>query len=53
MMFIKVNKKYYNGNSMGIRGNLDELYQTATEITKEIFKENPRATIEVKITMYI
>lgn len=52
MMFIYVNKKPYN--SMGIRDDdLDVLYQKAAEMTKEIFKENCHAKVEVKVTMYI
>jgi len=52
MMFIYINKKVYN--CMGIReDDLNKLYQKATEITKEIFKDNPHAEIEVKVTMYI
>lgn len=51
-MFIYIDKKIYN--SMGIReNNLNDLYKKATEISKEIFKENPYAIIEVKISMYI
>jgi len=52
MMFIFVGKKVYN--SMGIReDNLNDLYQKASEISKEIFKENPHAIIEIKVSMYI
>jgi hypothetical protein len=51
MMFIYVDKKVYN--SMGIRGELEELHAKAAEISKQLFKENPRAEITTKITMYI
>jgi len=53
MMFVLVDKKYYNNNSMGIRGNLNELHQRSFEITQEIFKENPRSIVETKIMIYI
>jgi len=33
--------------------DLNKLYQKATEISKEIFRDNPHANIEVKVTMYI
>lgn len=52
MMFIYVNNKIYN--SMGIRDDdLGVLYQKASEISKEIFKDNPHAQIDTKVTMYI
>lgn len=51
MMFVYVNGAPYN--SMGIRGNLDEIYQEAEGISKDLFKQNPRYEVTTKITMYI
>lgn len=52
MMFIYVDRKPYN--TMGIReDDIFKLYERAGEISKDIFKLNPHAKIEVKVTMYI
>jgi|GEM_PF-6181942 len=51
MMFIYVNGTAHN--SMGIRGELDELYLIAEQETKKLFKTNPHAEISTKITKYI
>ena len=50
-MFIYVDGKAHN--SMGIRGELEELYTIAAQETKKLFGTNPRAEISTKITMYI
>lgn len=51
MLFIYVNGKTYN--TMGIRGSLEEVNQMGLDVSKEVFKLNPHATIETKVTMYI
>ncbi|GMX64516.1 hypothetical protein Elgi_37850 [Paenibacillus elgii] len=51
MMFIYVDGKAHN--SMGIRGELEELYAVATQEAMKLFKVNPRSEVTTKITMYI
>jgi hypothetical protein len=51
MMFIYVDDKIYN--SMGIRGDLDELYKQAEEISQDIFKLNPKSEVKTRIMKYI
>lgn len=51
MMFIYIDGKVHN--SMGIRGELEELYAIAAQETKELLRSNPRAEISTKISMYI
>lgn len=51
MMFIYVDDKIHN--SMGIRGELDELHKIAEQKSINIFKENPHAVVTTKNTMYI
>lgn len=50
-MFIYVDGKA--DNSMGIRGDLNDLHSIAEQRLKELFKKNPRAEITTKIMMYI
>lgn len=51
MMFMYIDDKVIN--SMGIRGELDELYTIAGQEAKKVFKENPHGEFRIKITMYI
>lgn len=50
MMFVYVDDVAYN--SMGIKGTLDEIYNEAARISKEIYSINPRAEVKTKINFW-